>query len=279
MHVTVLSESPRIITVDNFLRDIEIAEILDVGTPLLQPSLIQTRRERARGRGRQKSGTYGFNHEQIMAVAEQKLSVPDESGDGLGMEQEGVPDIDPRVTKHAKAFHESSSNTHVHRRSSTAFLGDTHAYNALLVAVQKRVSLFTGIDWRHSECLQFVRYETGDFFREHTDYFSDDDQYTDMAAGQRIYTALLYLNEDFIGGATDFPLLNISVVPKKGRMLLFKNTVSTHELYPSGNCHGNKGRPDPRTLHKGAVVTQGRKYACNLWVLERPFDVYRSSPL
>lgn len=73
-----------------------------------------------------------------------------------------------------------------------------------------------------------------------------------------------YLSEGFAGEATEFPLLNISVTPKAGRLLLWRNADHT-------------GVPDPRTLHAGAPVESGTKYACNIWVLERPFELYRSA--
>ena len=36
-------------------------------------------------------------------------------------------------------------------------------------------------------------------------------------------------------------------------------------------------RPDTRTLHQGLPVVKGHKYACNLWVLQHPFETYRGT--
>eukprot|EP00039_Didymoeca_costata_P032546 m.38278 g.38278 ORF g.38278 m.38278 type:complete len:846 (-) comp9415_c0_seq1:230-2767(-) len=171
--------------------------------------------------------------------------------------------------------HLQSSKTgfseHHYRSSKSAYISGVHALHPTIIRVQKRVSLFTGKSWRNSESIQFVRYEAGQFFKNHTDYFKPTDRGYDMQAGQRLYTALLYLNDRFEGGSTTFPLLSnpntskmgLTVMPKAGRMLFWRNVDSD-------------GNPIPYTLHSGDVVNSGTKLVCNLWVLEKPFDMYRT---
>eukprot|EP01050_Picozoa_sp_SAG11_P032337 SAG11_NODE_10469_length_829_cov_1.731507_1_plen_128_part_00 len=95
-----------------------------------------------------------------------------------------------------------------------------------MLSVLRRASAFSMIPWRHSEALQLVSYEQGEHFAPHTDYFKPTDQLT-AAAGQRLWSGLLYLNSagdmtqgqpgaDFEGGETFFPLLNLTVVPRRG---------------------------------------------------------------
>ena len=91
------------------------------------------------------------------------------------------------------------------------------------------------------------------------------DRDTDVAAGQRTFTAFLFLNDEFEGGETEFPLLNLTVTPKKGMMAFWRNT--DHD----------DNRVDPRTLHRGRAVRSGEKLACNLWVLQKRFEVYRTT--
>lgn len=43
---------------------------------------------------------------------------------------------------------------------------------------------------------------------------------------RRQYTVLVYLNDDFIGGATEFPNLKRVVKPQKGKAVLFTNLIS-----------------------------------------------------
>ena len=133
-----------------------------------------------------------------------------------------------------------------------AFLGGEAAFNPALIAVQKRAAAFTGLPWTHSECLQLVSYHAGQHFALHTDYFDDvsavtllrvlprpllsvvlllqGDEGTDLAAGQRVFTGLIYLNDDFEGGTTDFPALNRSFAPRKGSMVLWRNV--DHAMVP-----------------------------------------------
>ena len=74
--------------------------------------------------------------------------------------------------------------------------------------------------------------------------------------GQRMITALIYLNDVKDGGATYFPELNISINPKKGNVLIFHNTIS------------ETTNINPRSLHAGMPVSSGEKWAANLWFRE-----------
>ena len=122
------------------------------------------------------------------------------------------------------------------RTSSTAFLGgEALAFHPTLVAVQKRASAFSGgLPWTHAECLQLVSYTSGQRFATHVDYFEHLDGQTERNGGQRLFSGLVYLNDgsdgsdgsnggEFEGGATTFPTLNLTFVPKKGTMLFWRN--------------------------------------------------------
>ena len=55
------------------------------------------------------------------------------------------------------------------------------------------------------------------------------------------------------GGATKFPLLDKSVQPEKGKLLIFWNVYEgTDKLHPD-------------SLHAGEAVEEGEKWAFNLW--------------
>ena len=72
-------------------------------------------------------------------------------------------------------------------------------------------------DRRNAESYQIVYYTGGTQYNDHHDAFNDE---TDEGrkhlkrGGQRIYTAIAYLNDVEEGGATEFIDLNISVKPK-----------------------------------------------------------------
>lgn len=68
---------------------------------------------------------------------------------------------------------------------------------------------------------------------------------------------LAYLNDDFDGGATYFPNVDILVHPKKKRVVIFNNL-------------DDNGKVIKTAFHAGLPVTKGRKYAVNIWVREKP---------
>ena len=69
----------------------------------------------------------------------------------------------------------------------------------------------------------------------------------------RTHSILLYLNENYEGGETEFPNLNKQFKLNTGDILYFHNYDS----------HGN---PTKLALHQGNVVKSGEKWICNLWV-------------
>ena len=115
-----------------------------------------------------------------------------------------------------------------------------------------------------------------------------DDRNVDRAAGQRVFTGLLYLTDEFDGGQTVFPALNLTVQPTRGtlrarlqpepgvaaaRVPSFASLIEFISAVFWRNLDF-AFRPDPRTVHRANPVTgAGHKLAANLWVLERPFGL------
>lgn len=117
----------------------------------------------------------------------------------------------------------------------------------------KRIAEEIKIPLEYAENFQFVHYKQGEEFEQHFDAF--DCKIRAQKKSQRIWTCLLYLNdiEHDSGGSTYFPELNLRVIPKQGRLLVFRNTVAPHNAI------------HPLSLHAGEPVKRGEKYACNLW--------------
>lgn len=65
----------------------------------------------------------------------------------------------------------------------------------------------------------------------------------------------MYLSDVEEGGGTDFPDLGITVMPKKGRAL----------LWPSVYNSATK-TDDDRTRHQALPVEAGTKFAANGWI-------------
>jgi prolyl 4-hydroxylase len=76
--------------------------------------------------------------------------------------------------------------------------------------------------------------------------------------GARVYTFFIYLNDVLEGGETCFPKLDLSFIPEQGSAILWGNRsedgLSVH----------------PYSLHAGAPVTKGEKWAINVWTREKP---------
>jgi prolyl 4-hydroxylase len=139
------------------------------------------------------------------------------------------------------------------RTSESAHLGD----DPRCEPVRQRAMRFARL--ASCEPIQVVRYGPGQEYRPHLDQFSEqlDAGRREIArGGQRGATFLVYLVRPEIGGATIFPKLGLAVPP-----IPMAAVYWTHQL-PSGHT-------DERTLHGGAPVLAGVKYAANVW-LRRP---------
>lgn len=125
--------------------------------------------------------------------------------------------------------------------------------------VEQLLRLLNGIDPAHGEPVQGQRYDVGQEFKSHTDYFSPDGQ--DFAkfcsvAGQRTWTFMIYLNEVAAGGATRFKVIGKTFQPEAGKLLCWNNRKPD-------------GRVNPATLHHGMKVRKGVKYVITKWYREK----------
>ena len=138
---------------------------------------------------------------------------------------------------------------------------DLDPASALARNLDARIATALGIDPALGEPIQGQKYEVGDEFRDHTDYFepSGFDYLTHCGeTGQRIWTAMVYLNEPAAGGATRFRKLDKIVQPEAGKLVVWANL-------------DRSGKPNAATLHSGMKVRQGSKYVITKWYRERPW--------
>jgi len=120
-----------------------------------------------------------------------------------------------------------------------------------------RIGNLTGIPEENSESLQLLQYEVGQYYRTHHDYI--EHQVT-RQQGVRLLTVFLYLNDVEAGGGTNFPMLDITVMPKKGRALIWPSVKNE-----------NPDEKDGRTIHQALKVENGIKYGANAWLHQRDF--------
>ena len=144
------------------------------------------------------------------------------------------------------------------RTSSTCELAPAEAAVRTLV---ERLGAVSGIDPRHAEPLQGQRYEEGQEFKAHTDYFepqgADYERFCGRS-GQRTWTFMIYLNTVPAGGATRFKAIGKTVQPEVGKLLAWNNRL------PGGGCN-------EATMHHALKVRKGRKYVITQWYRERPW--------
>ncbi len=144
-------------------------------------------------------------------------------------------------------------------RYRTSETCDLRADEPLTQQVEAALAELLGLDPAFGEPLQGQRYAVGQEFKQHTDYFeplSPDYERFCAVAGQRTWTAMLYLNAPEAGGATRFKTIDKIVQPEPGKLLLWNN------LRPDGS--GN-----PATLHQGMKVRAGTKYVLTKWYRQR----------
>ncbi|MEE1877505.1 prolyl hydroxylase family protein [Altererythrobacter litoralis] len=117
----------------------------------------------------------------------------------------------------------------------------------------------SGIEPAYGEPIQGQRYELGQEFKPHTDYFAPEG--ADFAkfcsvAGQRTWTFMIYLNDVEAGGATRFKVIGKTFQPEAGKLLCWNNRR------PDGSVN-------PNTLHHGMKVRKGLKYVITKWYREK----------
>jgi len=127
----------------------------------------------------------------------------------------------------------------------------------LVVPVVERIGNVTRTGYNNSEYLQLLQYEPGQYYKQHHDYIGHHQR---MPCGVRILTLFIYLNDVEEGGGTHFPLLDITVWPKKGSALLWP---SVRDDTPE--------KKDGRTDHEALPVISGLKYGANAWIHSRNF--------
>jgi len=120
-----------------------------------------------------------------------------------------------------------------------------HAINCCIAAA-------TGTRWICGEPLNILKYKPGQQYKAHHDGTGADN------ITVREQTALIWLNDQFEGGETDFPNIKVRVRGSVGDMLVFRNVLPDGQL-------------DIRMLHAGLPVTAGIKWMASRWIQSGPY--------
>lgn len=148
------------------------------------------------------------------------------------------------------------------RTSTTADL--CHLKSPVATSIDDKICRTLGIRASYSEGIQAQRYEVGQQFKAHCDYFEPNTQVYQRYAGvrgNRTWTFMVYLNDGMEGGATRFRAIDYAVQPKLGMAVIWNNLKAD-------------GTPNENTMHAGEPVTQGHKVIITKW-----FRVFGDGPL
>ncbi len=131
----------------------------------------------------------------------------------------------------------------------------------IVAELERRIIELIALDPAHGEPIQGQRYTIGQEFKGHTDYFEpsgvDFEKFCSVA-GNRTWTAMIYLNTPDAGGATRFKAIDKIIQPEAGKLLCWNNLRLD-------------GTPNPSTIHQGMKVRIGVKYVITKWFRERPW--------
>lgn len=123
-----------------------------------------------------------------------------------------------------------------YRKAKVRWLKDTE----LVDKVRKEVSKLSGCPIENQESFHFVKYTENGEYRPHYD------------GEKRAKTALIYLNDGFVGGETIFININRTIKPEVGKLVIWDNI--------------NESGKDPDSFHAGLPVEFGTKYIAVIWI-------------
>ncbi|KAJ4722295.1 putative Prolyl 4-hydroxylase alpha subunit [Melia azedarach] len=149
--------------------------------------------------------------------------------------------------------------------------------DAVVAGIEDKIATWTFLPKENGEDMQVLRYQHGQKYEPHYDYFAD--KVNIVRGGHRLATVLMYLSDVTKGGETAFPKAEpprrrnhetdddlsecakkgIAVKPRRGDALLFFN-LDTNAI------------PDPLSLHGGCPVIEGEKWSATKWIHVDSFD-------
>jgi len=113
--------------------------------------------------------------------------------------------------------------------------------HALVRKIKQRIVELTDIPETNQEKLHFVKYNPSGEYKLHHD------------GRNRRKTALIYLNEGFTGGETEFPKVSQIIKPELGKLVIWENTTESGEKIENA-------------YHAGLPVITGTKYIAVIWI-------------
>ena len=135
-----------------------------------------------------------------------------------------------------------------------------HNTDNITKKIGEKIAEQVGIPLENAEAYQVIYYDKTQEYRQHYDGWlfdgSEKSRRNMKYGGQRMKTALVYLNDVEAGGGTKFTKLNLEINAEKGKLLVFENV------------HSGTNKRHELSEHAGMPVIEGEKWAFNLWFRE-----------
>jgi prolyl 4-hydroxylase len=144
----------------------------------------------------------------------------------------------------------------------TSFSGDVDPNDSFVRMIERRICDLMGIEQDWGEIFQGQRYQPGQEFQGHFDWYDTTADYwpgETRRGGQRSWTAMAWLNEVEEGGVTQFTRIGLGFPPQAGSLLMWNNALPD-------------GRPNEDVMHAGMPVVRGVKYVITKWFRTRPWS-------
>jgi hypothetical protein len=146
-----------------------------------------------------------------------------------------------------------------HMRTNSAAGFDLMHADLVQIAVQTRMSAATRVPVDQMEGPTILHYAPGEEITNHFDFVNPripNYRAEIERRGQRIITFLVYLNDDYEGGETDFPELGLRYRGGKRNGLFFTNALPN-------------GEPDLRMVHAGLPPKDKEKWLMSQFIRNR----------
>jgi hypothetical protein len=188
-----------------------------------------------------------ISHDPLIAVADRFATAA---------ECEWLIELGRPTLRRAKVYQGSATPQAAASRtnSETGFtIGNADVFLSVL---RDRMACAASTSTNRFEVTKLLHYTVGQQFALHGDFLGLNTpelrKEVDLR-GQRALTLLVILNEDYEGGATEFPRIGLRFRGKQGDALIFRNIDGT-------------GAPDYQSVHAGLPVERGEKWVLSQWM-------------
>eukprot|EP00117_Sycon_ciliatum_P035339 scpid54223/ scgid26812/ Prolyl 4-hydroxylase subunit alpha-2; Procollagen-proline,2-oxoglutarate-4-dioxygenase subunit alpha-2 len=146
--------------------------------------------------------------------------------------------------------HDRLSARYPHSQATLVARGENEAVDA----VERKLDSKVGLPKDNAYHTQLIKYRQGETYYPHVDCDPTKTAHTE-ARNDRLATIIIYLSDVKQGGGTTFPKLGVTVKPKRGSAIVFRNL-------------DEKAKCNMQMLHKGDAPLSGVKYIYQHWYHE-----------